>query len=76
MPAPPITARALSPVAARPLSFSGVRVRVQDNNYRPLHWASYKDDNSECAQLLVDAGADARCLCVGRHDPATPHEPF
>lgn len=58
MPAPPITARALSPVAARPLSFSGVRVRVQDNNYRPLHWASYKDDNSECAQLLVDAGAD------------------
>ena len=30
----------------------------QDQNYRPLHWASYKSDHAECAQLLVDAGAD------------------
>ncbi|KAL1529714.1 hypothetical protein AB1Y20_000652 [Prymnesium parvum] len=31
---------------------------VQDGNYHPLHWASYKSDHAECAQLLVEAGAD------------------
>ena len=30
----------------------------QDSNYHPLHWASYKSDHTECAQLLIDAGAD------------------
>ena len=29
-----------------------------DSNYHPLHWASYKSDHAECAQLLVDAGAE------------------
>ena len=31
---------------------------MQDNNYHPLHWASYKSDHAECAQLLVDSGAE------------------
>ena len=34
-----------------------------DDNYCPLHWATYKGDHAECAQLLVDAGA-------GRHPPS------
>ena len=29
-----------------------------DGNYHPLHWAVYKGDHADCAQLLVDAGAD------------------
>ena len=29
-----------------------------DKNYHPIHWASYKSDHAECAQLLVDYGAD------------------
>ena len=26
-----------------------------DGNYHPLHWAVYKGDHADCAQLLVDA---------------------
>jgi len=29
-----------------------------DHNYHPLHWTSYKSDHAECAQFLVNAGAD------------------
>ena len=29
-----------------------------DQNYYPLHWASYHRDHADCAQLLVEAGAD------------------
>ena len=29
-----------------------------DENYYPLHWASYHRDHADCAQILVEAGAD------------------
>ena len=29
-----------------------------DENYYPLHWASYHRDHADCAQILVAAGAD------------------
>ena len=48
------------PDAVRLLLKSGANPNKPDgdHNYRPLHWASYKSDHAECAQLLVDAGAD------------------
>eukprot|EP00322_Chrysochromulina_rotalis_P005720 CAMPEP_0115838166 /NCGR_PEP_ID=MMETSP0287-20121206/5588_1 /TAXON_ID=412157 /ORGANISM="Chrysochromulina rotalis, Strain UIO044" /LENGTH=497 /DNA_ID=CAMNT_0003291683 /DNA_START=4 /DNA_END=1494 /DNA_ORIENTATION=+ len=48
------------PAAVRLLLESGADPNLADadSNYHPLHWASYKSDHAECAQLLVDAGAD------------------
>ena len=47
-----------STLAPPRLSLRAMAPHAQDNNYHPLHWASYKGDQAECAQLLVDAGAD------------------
>ena len=40
-----------------------------DENYYPLHWASYHRDHADCAQILVGAGAD---LDVRSHKGYTP----
>jgi hypothetical protein len=58
------------PCAARPREFlcqreggeepsPSVAARLQDGNYHPLHWASYKSDHAECAQVLVRIAARA-----------------
>ena len=40
-----------------------------DDNYHPLHWASYKSDHAECAQLLIDFGADPGVVSAAGFTP-------
>ena len=45
-----------------------------DNNYSPLHWASYRGDHAECAELLLEAGADITALSWSNRNGFTPLE--
>lgn len=45
-----------------------------DNNYSPLHWASYRGDHAECAELLIEAGADINALSWANRNGFTPLE--
>lgn len=45
-----------------------------DNNYSPLHWASYRGDHAECAELLVEAGSDITARSYSNRSGFTPLE--
>ena len=45
-----------------------------DGNYSPLHWASYQGDHADCAEHLVEAGADLEARSWANRDGFTPLE--